>query len=235
MKINLNFFIVLIFSWSSLLDVNAQLIIGNLNVPPHFFGAKPSDGHFVKKATKVLDASEISYKIVTLPMERAYRELAEGNINVWISFKSPRYNEYMLYSNRELFELDVSVCSYETEQITLTDLHSKKITVIGGHLMGNLIYYFNNENHNIALETVRDGDVLTKMLIMKRTKYIIGYYKTIKYYLDKHNRDTSHNISFNCSSLKKEPVYMMLHKKTVDLDSYIEKINRKFPAFYSTN
>lgn len=235
MKIILKLVIVLFAGLSGFLDVSAQLIIGNLNVPPHFFGSKPSDGHFIQKATEVLDASNISYEIVTLPMERGYRELAEGNINVWISFKSPRYDEYMLYSNRDLFELDVSVCSYNKNRISLTDLHNKKITVIGGHLMGNLIYYFRNKDHNITLETVRDGDALTKMLIMKRTKYIIGYYKTIMYYLDRHNRSASQNISFDCSTLKKEPVYMMLHKETVNLNSYIEKINKIFPSFYSTN
>lgn len=235
MKVFLRSIIIVFIGLSSFLDASAQLIIGNLNVPPHFFGPKPGDGHFIQKATEVLDASNISYEIVTLPMERAYRELAKGNINVWISFKSPRYDEYMLYSNRELFELDVSVCSYTTKQISLTDLHNKEITVIGGHLMGNLIYYFGNKDHNITLETVRDGEALTKMLIMKRTKYIIGYYKTIMYYLDKHNRDTSQNISFDCSSLKKEPVHMMLHKETRDLNSYIEKINKRFPSLYSTD
>lgn len=231
MKIPLAVALILVFF--SFSQANADLVIGNMDVPPYFFAMKPREGLFVQKATELLDNSKVAYKIKTLPMARAYLEFAEGNINVWISFKSPRYGSHVLYSNRELFELDVSVCSYEKEKLELEDLHNKKVTVIRGHLMGNLIYYFEDKSHNITLEKVRNGEALTKMLITERAKYIIGYDQSIMYFLNQYNAETSQNVTFNCSSLKKEPVHMMLHKETPNLDSYIEKINARFPDFFT--
>jgi len=213
----------------------AELVVGNMDVPPYFFETKPLDGLFVSKAAEILDASDVSYKIVTRPMARAYRELAEGKINIWISFKSPRYDEYMLYSNRELFELDISVCSYQKSHLRLTDLHNKRVAVIRGHLMGNLIYYFNDEKNGVTLDNVANGDALVKMLINERAEYIIGYHKSILYYLEEHNAKHSQDVTFNCSSLTKEPVYMMIHKETNKLQEYIGKINTRFPIFFSVN
>jgi len=224
--------IVFIASFS---DATAELVVGNMDVPPYFFEAIPLDGLFVSKAAEILDASDVSYTIATRPMARAYREFAEGKINVWVSFRSPRYEEYVLFSNRELFELDISVCSYQQGHVSLTDLHNQRVTVIRGHLMGNLIYYFNDTINGVTLDNVRNGEALVKMLINRRAKYIIGYHKSIEYYLDEYNTEHSQDFTFNCSSLRKEPVYMMIHKNTTNLEEYIGKINKRFPSFYSVD
>jgi len=158
----------------------SSLEFGSMDFPP--FSIVNDDqslsGSKVEMIRKILNHAGIKFTEKGYPSTRLFKNLAKGTTHVWMGTKGvPSYNDYVLYSDNVVDEIEVQVYTRGDvpQPTSKEELRGLNVLALKAYAYGGLIRYLKKPENNITVNTIKSHEAAIKMLLSKRTDYLIVY------------------------------------------------------------
>jgi len=203
---------------------------GTLDFPP--FSIVNDDqsvsGSKVEMIRKILNQAGIKFTERGYPSTRLFKNLAKGTTHVWMGTKGvPSYDDYVLYSDHMVDEIEVQVYTRGDvpQPTSKEDLRGHHVLALKSYAYGGLIRYLRKPENNITVNTIKSHEAAIKMLLSKRTDYLIVYRTPAEAAMKKLNVS-----NLKSTSLLNLQLYFIVSKRTPDAIKILDKMEVSYKA-----
>ncbi len=203
--------------------------VGVVDFPPFAVIEKSGKygGIMVDLLEKVLKNARISYKITPFPQKRAFKNLATGDIDIYMGIKGvPAYEGKVLFSQEAVSDIDLrAYCLKGTPLIQTNDqLKGKSVIVIMGYGYGGLIRYLKDPANRISLDPTTTHVLAFRKLRANRADYVLDYRRPATMAIKQEGMAEE----VDSSTLAKLNIYFIVSKKTPEAQHLMKRLEAAY-------
>lgn len=226
-SVALLFLVFSIHTWSSS-SMNEKDFIHLVTVewPPYYGSKLVKQGIFTEIVRIALSDSAFNLEVTFMPWSRALKGALLGKYEGLLgAYKTPERQEVMLYSN-PVYYAEESFFQRATDQVmvfkTLEEFRDKKIAVVTEHYYAKKLKEmgFENISHGSSIENI------IKRLLTNRADLIIDSTLVVRDTLNNKFSNQLDKIIIVRPPVKKQPLYITLHKNRKNAKQIISKFNQ---------
>lgn len=204
------------------------LIIGHDDFPPiaYIDELGQSQGTLLSYAQQIFAELGYAVKFRPLPSARLYREIANGQVHIWMGAKGKsELKEHVLESKHAISQINLALYYHPdlSPPVLPAALQDQKIIAIRGFSYWEKVNdWLNDENLNTQLIPASSHASAIAMLLKKRSTFLLSYQEPMQFTKNKLGID---KLSIPSVMLKQIPISFIVSKHHPNAENIVQAID----------